>query len=132
MLSRPAVARSATGHPRAFGKTSVSGPGQNASASRVASAGKRASARAAAMSTTCEMSGLKRGAAFGFVEPGDGLAIGRVGAEAVNGLGRKGDEPAGRKLAHRVRDRGVVGTHQTRLHVACRRWPCHRGTLVLK
>ena len=66
--------------------------------------------------------------AFGFVEPGDGLAIGRVGAKAVNGLGRKGDEPAGRKAARRVRDRVIVGAvDDARCH-----WACHRGTLVLK
>ena len=47
--------------------------------------------------------------ALGLVEARDGAAVGGVGAEAVDGLGRKGDEPAGGKAAHRVRDRGGVG-----------------------
>ena len=45
----------------ALASTSVSGPGQNASASRAASALKRASARAAARSTTWAISGLNAG-----------------------------------------------------------------------
>ena len=52
---------------------------------------------------------IERRAALGRVEPGDGLAIAGVGAEPVDGLGRKGDETAGRKAARgrldRVRDR---------------------------
>ena len=38
---------------------------------------------------------IERGPAFGLVKPRDGPAIGRIGAEAVNGLGRKGDKTAG-------------------------------------
>ena len=84
-----------TGQPAAFGSTSVSGPGQNAPASRSrVVASKRASRRAAATSATCAISGLKRGPALGGIEPRDRFAIGRVGAEAVDRLGRKRDEPA--------------------------------------
>ena len=43
MVSSPAVARSATGQSAAFGSTSVSGPGQNSSASRSAPSSKLAS-----------------------------------------------------------------------------------------
>ena len=60
IVSRPAVARSATGQPGACGSTSVSGPGHSA-ASRSAAASNRASLRAPARSATCEISGLKRG-----------------------------------------------------------------------
>ena len=61
MLSRPAVASSATGQSDAFGNTSVSGPGQNAALSLAASASKRASRRAACRSATWAMSGLNAG-----------------------------------------------------------------------
>ena len=52
--------------------------------------------------------------AFGGVEPRDGLAVGRVGAEPVDGLGREGDQAAGgearaprrRSLRHRPSLRG--------------------------
>ena len=60
-LSRPAVASAATGDPAACGSTSVSGPGQKASARRTASSLNRASACAALWSGTWTMSGLKRG-----------------------------------------------------------------------
>ena len=42
---------------------------------------------------------IERRAAFGGVEAGDGLAVTRVGAEPVDGLGRKGDQPALRQAA---------------------------------
>ena len=61
MVSRPAVARSATGQSARLGSTSVSGPGQNAAASRSAASSKRASARAAAASATWAISGLNDG-----------------------------------------------------------------------
>jgi hypothetical protein len=61
MVSSPAVARSATGQSAAFGNTSVSGPGQNFSASRSVAALKTASRRAAARSSTCAISGLNCG-----------------------------------------------------------------------
>jgi hypothetical protein len=35
--------------------------------------------------------------ALGGVEAGDGLAIGRIGAESVHGLGREGDKASGPK-----------------------------------
>ena len=63
-MSRPAVASSDTGQPSAFGSTSVSGPGQNASASFFARNEKRANANAAAALVTCAISGLKRGRPF--------------------------------------------------------------------
>ncbi|MGY4486077.1 hypothetical protein ACVWWR_005268 [Bradyrhizobium sp. LM3.2] len=60
-VSRPAVARSATGQFSVFGTTSVSGPGQNASARPRAQASNRPILRAAARSATCAISGLKAG-----------------------------------------------------------------------
>ena len=58
-----------------------------------------ASRRAAARSSTCAISGLNCGPALGRVEPRHGLAVGGVGAEPVDGLGRKRDQPAGREHA---------------------------------
>ena len=84
------------GNRRAFGSTSVSGPGQNAAASRSAAASKRASARAAASVGDMGDQRIERRAALGGVEPRDRLAVGGVGAEPVDGLGRKRDQPAGR------------------------------------
>lgn len=60
-VSSPAVANSATGQSSVFGTTSVSGPGQNASASLNARASKRPIRRAAARSATWAISGLKAG-----------------------------------------------------------------------
>ena len=61
MVSSPAVARSATAQSVVLGSTSVSGPGQNASASLVAVASKRAIRMAAAMSPTWAIKGLNEG-----------------------------------------------------------------------
>jgi hypothetical protein len=61
IVSSPAVAKSATVQPAALGRTSVSGPGQNAFASRAAFASKRARRFAAATSVTWAMSGLNAG-----------------------------------------------------------------------
>ena len=61
MLSRPAVASSATGQPARFFSTSVSGPGQNAAASFSAAASNTARRLAAARSNTCAISGLNEG-----------------------------------------------------------------------
>ena len=60
-LARPARASSQTEPSGAAGATSVSGPGQKASASRSAGAPSRASRRAAERSATWAMSGLKLG-----------------------------------------------------------------------
>ena len=56
-----AICKLATAQFCVLGSTSVSGPGQNASASRVATASNRAIFRAAARSSTWVISGLKAG-----------------------------------------------------------------------
>ncbi len=101
MVSRPAVARSATGHPAALGSTSVSGPGQNASASRAARRrNSRQRPRRREIGDVRDQR-IESRPALGGIEPRHRLAIAGVGAEPVNRLGRKGDEPAGRKNARR-------------------------------
>src|ERR1700693_586861 len=64
MVSSPAVASSDTGQSLRCGSTRVSGPGQNAAASRSAAGSKRASRRASARSATWEISGLNFGRAL--------------------------------------------------------------------
>ena len=65
------------------------------------SASKRARRRAASTSATCAISGLKARPAFGGVKPGHGLAIAGIGAEPIDGLGGKGDQPALAQAARR-------------------------------
>ena len=72
MLSRPAVASSATGQSARFCRTSVSGPGQNAAASFSAAASNTASRRAAARSDDMGDQRIERRPALGGVEPRDG------------------------------------------------------------
>ena len=60
-LSRPAVATRDKGAPSARGRTRVSGPGQNAAATRSARSSKRAMARAPARSATWTIRGLCAG-----------------------------------------------------------------------
>ena len=45
---------------------------------------------------------IERGPSLGGVELGDRRPVGGVGAQAVDGLGRKGDEAAGLEATHRV------------------------------
>ena len=61
MVSRPAVARSATGQPSCLAITSVSGPGQNAAASFRPASVRRPSRAAASVSGTFTIRGLKCG-----------------------------------------------------------------------
>ena len=72
---------------------------------RSAAASNRASRRAPATSPTCAISGLNAGAALGGKEARDRLAVGGIGAEPIDGLGWKRDEPAGSKRARRRADR---------------------------
>ena len=109
MLSRPAVASSATGQSDAFGNTSVSGPGQNAAAELCGVGVKAGEPPRRLPIGDVGNQRIECRPAFGFVEARDGAAVGRIRAEAVDGLGRKGDKSAGGKDAHRVRDRSGVG-----------------------
>ena len=51
---------------------------------------------------------IERRPALGGVEPRDRLAVGRVGAEPVDRLGRERDQPAGREAARGLGDRMAV------------------------
>ncbi len=77
---------------------------------------------------------VERRPPLGRIEPRHRLAIAGVGAEPVNRLGRKGDEPAGGQNARGLRDRSIVGAQNPRRQRGRRlgRRPCHCGTLVPK
>ena len=113
-LSRPASARSATPPPGRLGSTSVSGPGQNAAASRSAAASKRAEPSRRVGVRHMGDQRIEAGPAFGRIETGDGLAIAGIGAEAVDGLGRKRDQPALAKAARCRLDRWRARLHYPR------------------
>ena len=65
--------------------------------------------------------------AFGGIEPRHGHGVGGVGTEPVDRLGRKRDQAAGRKTAHRLGDSGLIGGPN-----AGRERGCHCGTIVPK
>ena len=94
------------GSPSAFGSTSVSGPGQNTPASSFASSEKRASAQRRASVRHMRDQRIEARAALGGIKPRDRRAVGGVGAEAVDRLGRERHEPAvGRARARPPRSR---------------------------
>ncbi len=56
---------------------------------------------------------IERGAALGLIEARDRLAVGGVGAEPVDGLGRKGDEAACGQRARGALDGRATGLDQS-------------------
>ena len=108
-LSSPAVARSHTVQPAAFGSTSVSGPGQNASASASAVASNRAMRARRVEARDMGDQRVERRPALGGVEPRHRRRIGGIGAEPVDGFGRKCDQAAVAQAARGRRRRGVAG-----------------------
>ena len=108
-MSSPAVASSDTGQPSGFGNTSVSGPGQNASASIFAP--NRETCKRDARRGVGHMRDQRVEArpALRRIEPRDRFAVRRVSPEAVNRLGRKRHQPAVREYARGRRDRVAIG-----------------------
>ena len=109
MLSRPAVASSATGQPARFFSTSVSGPGQNAAASFSAAASNTARRLRGGEIEHMRDQRIERRPALGGVEPRDRGAVGGVGAEAVDRLGRERDQAAVGEAERRVGDGDEIG-----------------------
>ncbi len=72
--------------------TSVSGPGQNASMSRRVSGGQLGMFAGLVRVGDVDDERIEARAPLGGEDRGDGRRVGRVGAEAVHRLGRKGDE----------------------------------------
>ena len=131
MVSRPAVASSATGQSGARGSTSVSGPGQKRSEPLGGGIEPREPARAGNVAHVRDQR-IERGPALGGIEARHRLAVGRIGAEPIDGLGREGDEPAGRKAARRRSNGLSAGRQHARhrlgghLYLLCLRVPGRR------
>ena len=107
MLSSPAVASSATGQPAVSSAPASAVPARTPRQAASPPHRTPRGVRAAAMSDTCAISGLNGRPSLGGVKARHGLAVGGVGAEAVDRLGRKRDQPARGEAARRFRD-GVV------------------------
>ena len=123
IVSSPASARSATPQCGCFGSTRVSGPGQKAAASFSAvgvEVGEAARRRGIGDMRDQRVEGRP---ALGGVEPGDGLAIAGIGAEAVDGLGRKRDQPAWPQAARRRRNACGIVLHHARSRLGGHRFP---------
>ncbi len=116
-VSSPAVARSATAQSAVFGSTSVSGPGQNASASAVAWASKRRDLPRGGEIADMGDQRIEGRPALGLVEPGDRRRVGGIGAEAIDGLGRERDQPALGQAARRRGHGGLAGGQNLRFQV---------------
>ena len=107
-VSRPAVARSATAQPGAFGSTSVSGPGE--------CLGQRGcrGVKARDRQGGCDIAdmgdqGIEGRPALGLVKVRDCGRIGGIGAEAVDGLGRERDQAAFGQSTCGSRHGGLAG-----------------------
>ena len=91
-----------------LGSTRVSGPGQNTPASRFAVASKACEPQRGARVGHMRDQRIEARPALGGIEPRDRRAVGGVGAEAVDRLGRERHQPAVGEHARRRRDRVAV------------------------
>ena len=117
MLSRPAVASSATGQAARLRSTSVSGPGQNAVGKAL---GRGIEHRQPPGGGEIEDMGdqrIERRPALGGIEPRDRGAVGGVGAEAIDGLGRERDQAAVRRGSARRRRCVATSAGTTRVAI---------------
>ena len=103
------MARSATAQSLVFGSTSVSGPGQKASASAIAVRVEAGNPHRPVDIGDMRDQRIERGPAFGRVEPRNRAGVGGIGAEAVDGLGRERHQPAVGKATHGRGDRYLAG-----------------------
>ena len=104
-VSSPAVASREIGEPSLRGSTSVSGPGQKRAASLSAVSFQRTKRCASSASSTWLISGLNCGPALGLEDRRDRALVGGVAAQAVDRLGREGDELAVAQQPRRLGDR---------------------------
>ena len=136
MVSRPAVASSATGQSGTPGQHQ----GQRAGPERRREPlGGGVEARERARGGSVGHVGdqrIERRSALGLIEAGDRLGVGGVGAEPVDGLGREGDEAARGQHARGQRGRratlGRTVPGRLRLYHSGCRWRGHRGYLCLR
>ncbi len=123
MVSRPAVASSATGTVRALRQHQRQRPRPERRGERLrggVETGERACGRELAHMGDQR---VECGPSLGGVEPGDRRPVGGVGAQAVDGLGRERDEAAGRRARGRPRRsrraRSPPGASPCRGQAAC-------------
>ena len=109
-VSSPAVASSATGESFARGSTRVSGPGQKRAASLSAVSFQRTSRFASSGPEHVADQRVELRPSLGLEDGGDGAFVGGVAAQAVDGLGREGDQPALENEA-----RGLGDAHRSAL-----------------
>ena len=132
IVSRPAVTSGWMPERLASGSTSVSGPGQKASASFSDSGSKTRDLARHRHARDMGDQRIEARPAFCLEDAGDGLAIGRVAGKAVDGLGRDRDDLAGfeqrESLLHRLaclqdfRHCRAFRIHASRVAIARRRW----------
>ena len=113
MVSSPAVASSLTGQSARLCNTNVSGPGQKPAPAVRVVVEMRERVRRGEIGQMRDQR-IEGGPSLGGIKPRHRLAIGRVGAEAIDRLGREGDEPAGREAARGVRDGVRIGLQNAR------------------
>ena len=111
------------------GSTSVSAPGQNASASFSATGLKMTCASASARPPTCTISGLNRGRSLAAKIRATAALVERVGAEPVDRLGRERDQPSLAQQPRRFGDAALGGGLDARR--ALRRNRLHQRTVAL-
>ncbi len=111
MICKPAREVVQTVAPGASGTTRVSGPGQNASARRKASAEKMPCSQRRFKARDVGDKRIEVWPCLRRINAGDGGVRGRVGGQAVNGLGRKRDETAATQDARRLGNARRVRRH---------------------
>ena len=108
IVSSPAVTSGWMPEPFARGSTSVSGPGQKASASFRDSAVEDRDLLGHGQAGDMRDQRVETRPALGLENPGHGGAVGRVAGKAIDRLGRDGDDFAGfeqrQRRGHRVAD----------------------------
>ncbi len=95
--------------PARAGRTSVSGPGQKRAASASAVAFSSTSALGRDKVGDVDDQRIEPRPALGGEDGGDRGRVGRVGGEAIDGLGRQRDDPARLQHRHGAGDAGRVG-----------------------
>ena len=131
MLSRPAVASSATAQPARFFSTSVSGPGQNCAASRLAACVEHREPFGGQEVGNMGDQRIERRPALGLIEPCHRGGVGGVGAEAVDRLGRKRDQPAGGQGTSAASVAAPTCAGMTRVEILPVIWPGPADRLAL-
>ncbi len=120
IVSSPAVTSGWMPLPDRCGSTSVSGPGQNASANLFDSGSKTAMRSAMAMIGDMGDQRIEARSALGFEDARDADAVGGIAGQPVDGLGRDGDDIAAFKQRQRPLHRLADGKYLSQSRHLCR------------